>query len=724
MTRSTGQQKLTKAPDSGVAGAARAGGRIPLSRRKKWLGSIHHRHIRRTRPRFESVWTILVVTISIVSPGCCLNNEMALRRMAQLAQLGPGETIQVREVQPPGELNSITRFWASPEPLSERTQQVLRRYYLLDRYNSQPDEVIRWMHDICERSPDMEEVTALAEISLNQATWAVRNGDDSRATQLYATAVVHAWQFLFDPALNIQRNAYDPQFREICDVYNHALSELIRDICDADGMVAGATYTIGTGDLAIELKTEVQGRWRNSSFERFELAGDYETEGIENLYHTYGLGVPLIAVHHRNTDENVDQYYPPTLPLPMTAFLDVVDGSHNGQDAPIKTAVLKIYDPLETTNIVAHERVIPLESDITTPLAYSMQDPLLSTNVLATVSLLNPNKFDHVYGLYMLEPFDPDKIPVLLVHGLWSSPVTWIEMFNDLRADRELRENYQFWFYAYPTGQPFWITARELRDDLAALRQELDPGRQSESLREMVMVGHSMGGLVSRLQTIESGDRFWSIVSDEPFESLDGDAKALQAVRDTFFFEPDPDVARVITLASPAAGSDLANSAAKWLSHNFFTLPDIVTNDFERIARDNADLLDNRDLLTVTTSIDSLAPDSPFFEVMLDASAESDVPLHNIYGMIEDSKFSFGDSKPGDGVVDRDSATAAAAISEIEVEAEHAEVHRHPRSVLEVRRILLEHLVEAQRINDPRLPVIPTAATSEDTNRDVSHAHR
>ena len=125
----------------------------------------------------------------------------------------------------------------------------------------------------------------------------------------------------------------------------------------------------------------------------------------------------------------------------------------------------------------------------------------------------------------MVEPFDPNRIPVVMVHGLWSSPTTWMEMFNDLRAFPEIRSRYQFWFFLYPTGQPFWTSAAQLRDTLAEVRQTLDPQLQNPNLDQMVLVGHSMGGLVSQLQTLESGDDFWRIVSDKPFEELQADAR-------------------------------------------------------------------------------------------------------------------------------------------------------------------------------------------------------
>ena len=141
----------------------------------------------------------------------------------------------------------------------------------------------------------------------------------------------------------------------------------------------------------------------------------------------------------------------------------------------------------------------------------------------------------------MVEPFDPNKIPVLMVHGLWSSPMTWMEMFNDLLAYPEIRSNYQFWFYLYPTGQPFWNSANQLRDDLTELRQSLDPGHSNPIFDHMVLVGHSMGGLVTMMQTLESGQDFWNILSDHPFPDLQADEAVRERDGQDRFLPSQPD---------------------------------------------------------------------------------------------------------------------------------------------------------------------------------------
>ena len=639
------------------------------------------------------------------SGGCkIIGSEAGARRAARLARFG-NRVIHVEPVRKNPELGIFTRVVKSAPKPSERTEQLLRRYNLSDKYKKDPSHVVRWLNDICTNSPTMNEVHALAEIALIQGNWAAQNRRTEKATEYYATAMVQAYQFLFDSKHNLQRNAYDPQFRRICDVYNESLEGILRVSCKGEKFRPGTTHTIGTGDMEFTFTVQMAGRWKQQNFTRFELTNDYEMKGISNLYHTYGLGVPLIAVHDsQELRDKTEKYYPPSLSLPFTAFCEVLPKQKSGKG---RQATITLYDPLERTTLRHANRTVPLESDVTTPLAYQLNDPLLNSGVLATASMINATLAKDLFGLYMLEPFDPDKIPVVMVHGLWSSPTTWMEMFNDLRANRELRKNYQFWFYAYPTGQPFWHSARQMRYDLAEARRDLDPQDKSSKFNKMVLVGHSMGGLVSRLQTINSEDKFWDLVSQEDFDSLRGDQASLKMMRDTFFFEPDPSVKRVITIASPHRGSSLANHATQWISQRLFTLPETITNDFKSVARDNESAWIDRQILTTTTSIDSLSPNSPFISVLAGVEADSDVKYHNIMGRLNRNGL-FKPSRDGDGVVDIDSARIDYAESEVVVTSEHSEVHQHPLAILEVRRILLEHLQEYGILENARLPVIPT----------------
>jgi hypothetical protein len=123
-------------------------------------------------------------------------------------------------------------------------------------------------------------------------------------------------------------------------------------------------------------------------------------------------------------------------------------------------------------------------------------------------------------------------------------------------------------------------------------------------------------------------------------------------------------------------------------------------------------LFRNTDLITTTTSIDSLAPSSPIFPVLLRARAAPETRLHNIVGVLSRSGFVAQLSEEGDGVVSYQSAHLVDADSELIVTADPLNVHRHPLSILEVRRILLEHEQELRAARNPDLIRLPAVSAN------------
>jgi hypothetical protein len=114
----------------------------------------------------------------------------------------------------------------------------------------------------------------------------------------------------------------------------------------------------------------------------------------------------------------------------------------------------------------------------------------------------------------------------------------------------------------------------------------------------------------------------------------------------------------------------------------------------ERCRLDNAFV--ERSLLKIDTSIDSLAPSAPIFPVMLASHRAPWVRYHNIVGVMPKQWWASKIAGVGDGVVSHESAHVDDALSEITVPADHMTVHTHPAAVLEVRRILLEHLADLE----------------------------
>jgi len=642
------------------------------------------------RPRYGiAVRVSLLAAVLAAAAGGCASSQYATLRSVPKSPLVDRLKLTSR---------------SGPEA-SGRTRQFLRVHDLADLQKEDPRKLLEKVQMVIEQEPSADKAYAFAELAYLEAKKAEEH-DPRLALDLYGASVLHAYQYLFDERFRQLRNPYDPHFRGACDLYNGALEGGLRIACKDGGLVPGQTYTIctaaGDWDITCELRG---GPWRKEDFDHFEFASDYEIKGLNNHYLTYGLGVPLIAVRRSHEGEPpAAKYYPPELSFPVTAFLRPV-GGENPQGAGEQArgrGVLEIYDPAATTDIVVDQVRVPLESDLSTPVAYFLSGSKLDS--VATLGLLRPedllratgaDRSERITGLYMVQPYEAGKIPVLMIHGLWSSPMTWMQMFNDLRASPEIRDHYQFWFYLYPTGQPFWLSAAQLRRDLAEARVVLDPHHQEPALDQMILVGHSMGGLVARLQTIDSRDDFWRLVSDQPFDLIEAKPKVRRELASTYFFQSSPSVRRVVTIGTPHRGSRFSNLTTRWIASKLIRLPRALVVSQQALFRDNKELIRDDELLKIETSIDSLAPDSPFFPVMLASHRAPWVRYHNIIGLVPERGLLGKLAAGSDGVVAYESAAMDDVESELTVPSDHLVIHAQPRAVLEVKRILLEHLAES-----------------------------
>jgi hypothetical protein len=259
-------------------------------------------------------------------------------------------------------------------------------------------------------------------------------------------------------------------------------------------------------------------------------------------------------------------------------------------------------------------------------------------------------------------------------------------MLNDLINDRRIRDNYQFWFFSYDTGNPITYSALLLRESLANAVQRFDPDGADPALREMVLVGHSQGGLLVKLTAIESGDRLWRSVSRVPLEALKVEPDTRELLGKTMFIEPQPYVGRVVFIATPHRGSfRAANRLAHWLA-GLVKLP-------SRLGRAGLDVLSNdpsvfhiTGLKRLPSSVDNMTPGHPFVEALSALPVSDDIPANSIIAVKGEGPVETGN----DGMVEYTSAHIEEAESELVVRSHHS-VQDHPDAIEEVRRILLHH---------------------------------
>mgnify|MGYP001458279437 CR=1 FL=1 len=610
-------------------------------------------------------------------------------------------SIGVRELKRP----RLFQHWQLSTPqcaaLSPRTVQTLRLYDLDHVYERSPESAVDQLRAEVVREPNTEAIFALCEIHYLRGVALEKKQPRTAIEHLYKSCG-YAQHYLLAscdstpradcttsecaPALT-PRDAFDPRFRVACELYNDGLSRCLR-IAQRVGLLdARRELRLPRGETTEPLPVVHSGfAWKPDEFGALFVAGDYEVVGLSNVYHDYGLGVPLIGTLAK-TAAAQNGYYLRELGFPVTAFLRF-DGPLADVERP-GVARLELYNPRTVEAATLAGRTVPLEADLTTPLAHSLNGR--PVDEVALLGLFRADRVRGSAGIKLLEPYQPGKIPVLFVHGLASTPVTWAPMFNDLQADPVLRDRYQFWVYYYPTADPYLTTAADLRRRLDQLRRDLDPTGRDPALDRMVVVGHSMGGLIAKLLTVDGGDDYWKLVSDTPFDQVKARDEIRSQLRDTFYFQRRTDVARVVYMGTPHRGSKLSPSFAAREVLRFVRLPQMLMDAANELAQANPSLK----LRQLPTSIDLLAPQSPALTVL--ASARGDrVRYHSVIGVVPKSRASIGylltgDDEPGDEIVPYASAHIDGVESEIIVPANHFQVHQHPLAVREMRRILMEH---------------------------------
>jgi pimeloyl-ACP methyl ester carboxylesterase len=290
-------------------------------------------------------------------------------------------------------------------------------------------------------------------------------------------------------------------------------------------------------------------------------------------------------------------------------------------------------------------------------------------------------------GLSLLRPYARGKIPVVFVHGLWASPWSWHRMIEAVEGDPAINDRFQFWTFGYSTGDPFPYSAHLLRRDLDEVRHKLDPGRTDAAFDRMVFVGHSMGGLVSKMMVVGAGDRLWRVVADRPFSELVGEKDDIELFRSGLLFEARPEVRRVVYIATPHRGSRLDRGTIHQVGSRLIRLPDPLRTAHDRLVMRNAPTFFREHFRRgLPTSIDELEWGSPILTGLHDLSAAPSVKVHSIIAVRPDSP----PAARTDGLVAYESAHIEAVASEKVVSSAHL-CQDHPDVIAEVRRILAEH---------------------------------
>jgi pimeloyl-ACP methyl ester carboxylesterase len=448
-----------------------------------------------------------------------------------------------------------------------------------------------------------------------------------------------------------------------CDTYNAACGELTVLLRNTEGgRLWNQPLTLTENNKTYHLRLEPASNavWAPNYFTTFELEAQVKQKLIKKENLQQGAGGALVGVRIVNPPE---KFAPPKgITAPVTATLDF-----HASDA-----TLALRSPAKQPTASVEGKVRPLEADFSAPISY--YQPPANLMFVGLFGGFRASSYPGKGGLYFLQPYDPDRIPLVFVHGLFSTPFTWVQTINGLQADSEIRKHYQFWVFAYPTGNPVLYSALRLREELAKVDQ-LYPNHKN-----YVLVGHSMGGLLSQAQVTTITRADWEKTLGAPAMQLFATLKPADLVAKATTFKANPRIKRVVFVCTPHRGSKLATGGIGGLGIKLISLPaDLTTTMKSEIPEETLRKLNNGRL---PNSISNLAPKAPYLAVLNKESIQA--PYHSIIG---------NRGKPGpladssDGVVPYWSSHLDGAKSECIVPGPHGSCEL-PQTIAELDRIL------------------------------------
>lgn len=470
-----------------------------------------------------------------------------------------------------------------------------------------------------------------------------------------------------------------------------ALLASIRD--SRDGIVRGdssalARYNHSVARLVEELERSGADPWSGTlSFGTYRLKGTYPAgckplerqlvaadtlefrgEIAKEQSRVDGLGAPLVEVGridklgHEKIRDN----------LPLRNLTAVVSFEGN-------LAKLELVDPYQVEQVSLNGRSHVLSADYGAAIMLGMSKARVDK--LGLARLLRPSRYNDTANLNFLQPFDTRRIPVLFVHGLDSTPATFARMYFRLLRDPDIRKNYQFWVFSYPSGYPYPYSA-------SLLRRELDDVKRTHpEHRNMVIVGHSMGSLISRLMVTDVEDKLWVKAFGHKPEETRFTGPSSDVLMKALVFEDRKEIDRAVFFSGPHRGSILATNWVGRIASRLVKMPGLVA-DVRNLALSAATAdIAGLAMQNAPNSIGTLSPTNPFVVEINKFPIVPRIPYHSIMG--DRGKGDTPDSS--DGVVAYWSSHLKGAASERIVPSGHGS-HEHPEGIEEARRILLEHV--------------------------------
>ena len=619
----------------------------------------------------------------------------AVRRLARTITVLPlvfgcacAAPIGVERISPREAQRALTASVLSTGELSPKARILLRRVDQEQAWKRDPAAVIKMLHaTLAKPMSDYDEETRIgymdvvAEISFAHAA---KTGD----SRYYLAAAIYAWIYLFPPGGHYQPPMFDRGVRLAADLYNRGITLGFSDPETGEVLLRDGEYPLPFGTLVVDFDEESL-RWGDRRFTSFASVADLRVKGLVNRYRVSGLGAPLAATVGAPEHLEQSDAIAAAVRVPVTAILRLnsmqahVEGGGTRFEGALSIVA---YSAAETVEIEG--QTVPIESEPSAALALQLTEAPPWKRELQ--GFFQGDLAVEKGGLLSLTPYRHGQIPLVLVHGTASSAGRWADMVNDLYSDPSIRRNYNILTFSYNTGNPIAYSGWLLRTAIENLVAATDPEGRDPALENLVVMGHSQGGLLTKLLAVDAGDTFWKLVSDEPPDRVELEPESREILEGGLLVKPLARVKRVIFLSTPHRGSPLATLGMAQLLGRLVRSPANLVNATIDLFGEDTEAEARKRLEGDAGSVGNMSPSSAFIQALARLPIAPGVHAHSIIGVQKGPK-----EEGGDGVVSYQSAHLEDVDSEFVVRSGHSS-QANPNVIQEVRRILIEHLAAAQ----------------------------
>lgn len=530
------------------------------------------------------------------------------------------------------------------------------------------------------RLATLSELWLKTALDSEKADQALNNG--YATLDAYLQSARYAYTYLFHTSRQPSERAFEDRQTQVRDYYNFATQQVVT-LLFRMYKHGGRDQQLSQFEENWQLQTRLDGQ---PEPEEVVPASSLTFTGLRNMYRRDGLGAELVAVNKPPVVSRGDSVPFSETSYPAITVVLLFKGESINEILDTQQVEIVGYDPYRQASIRMGGTEVPLAANFTSGYGLWLARSGFAAQAINTLfgraaGLNNPH-------IYLMQPFDPNRRIILMLHGLASSPEAWINMANEVLGDEKLRQHYQIWQVYYPTNAPLDYNNFHIRAALQTALETLDPSGTSVASNHIVVVGHSMGGVLSRLMISSSGEVLWdSFLANYPLQGQRLEW-ARERIRPYLEFEPVPQIKRAIFVAAPHRGTPFAeNNLSRWIS-NLISLPINMVRRFSDvlIVNPSNDSGDNAGGKTVRipNSINNLSDRDTFVRLASSIPVSPTVPYHSIIGNYT-PKLALEDSN--DGVVPYASAHLAGAQSELVIPSWHS-VQETPQAILEIRRIL------------------------------------